>query len=92
VDLVWDSIEARQQGFIDGGTILLDKKKQDFTFGTLFCALELFGYAWESGTHVFSIEQPNQMKTTHPKAHSFTKEWGRRLGAVFRILGRKLLS
>jgi hypothetical protein len=57
VDLVWDSIEAWQKGLIDGGTIFLDKKKQGFTFGTLFCGLELLGAAWESDTHVFSIEK-----------------------------------
>jgi hypothetical protein len=55
VNLVWCSTEAWQNGLIDGGTIFLDKKKQVFTFGTLFCGLEMLGAAWESGTHVFSI-------------------------------------
>jgi hypothetical protein len=68
VDLVWYSAEARQHGFIDEGTIFLDKKKQGFNFGTLFCGLELLGAAWENGTHVFSIDQLNQRKTTRPKA------------------------
>jgi hypothetical protein len=58
-----------QQGLIDGGTRFLDKKKQGFTFGTLFSGLELMGAAWESGTHVLSIEQMNQTKTTRPKAN-----------------------
>jgi hypothetical protein len=52
------------------------------TFGTLFCGLELSGAAWESGTHVFSIEQMNQRKITCPKAHSIylrlgEAPWGR---------------
>jgi hypothetical protein len=67
---------------IDGGTRILDKKKQGFTFGTLFCVLELLGAAWLNGTHVFSIEQLNQRKTTRPKAHSLYQRmrgapWGR---------------
>jgi hypothetical protein len=45
-----------QWGLTDGGTISLDNKKQGFTFGNLFCGLELLGAAWEIGTHVFSIE------------------------------------
>jgi hypothetical protein len=32
--------------------------------------LELLGAAWENGTHIFSIEQLNQRKTTRPKAQS----------------------
>jgi hypothetical protein len=55
VDLVWDSIEAWQQALIDGGTRFLDKKKQGFTFGTLFCGLELLRAAWESGTHDLAL-------------------------------------
>jgi hypothetical protein len=70
VDLIWNSVEMWQQGLIDGGTRLLDKKKQGFTFGRLFCGLELLGAAWESGTHVFSIEQLNQRNTTRPKTRS----------------------
>jgi hypothetical protein len=35
----------------------VDKKKQSFIFGTLFCGLELLGAASESGIHIFSIEQ-----------------------------------
>jgi hypothetical protein len=66
----WDSAEAWQQGLIDGGTIFLDKKKQEFTFGTLFCGFELLGAALENGTHIFSIEQLNQRKTTRPKSQS----------------------
>jgi hypothetical protein len=76
VDLVWDSIEAWQQGLIDGGTRFLDKKKQGFTFGTLFCGLELLGAAWERGTQVFSIEKLNQRKTTRPKAQSIYQRMG----------------
>jgi hypothetical protein len=82
VELVWDYIEAWQHGLIDGGTIFLYKKKQGFTFGTLFCGLELLGAAWESGTHIFSIEQLNQRKITRPKAQSIYQvmgeaPWGR---------------
>jgi hypothetical protein len=73
---MWDSIEACQQGLIDGGTRFLDKKNQGFTFGTLFCGLELLGAAWESGTHFFSIEQLNQRNTTHPKAQSIYQRMG----------------
>jgi hypothetical protein len=69
----WDSTEAWQQGLIDGDTIFLDKKKQEFTFGTLFGGLELLGAAWDNGTHIFSIEQLNQRKTTRPKAQSIIK-------------------
>jgi hypothetical protein len=76
VELTWDSIETWQQVLIDGGTRLVDKKKQGFTFGTLFCGLELLGAAWESGTHVFSIEQMNQRKTNRPKAQSIYKIMG----------------
>jgi hypothetical protein len=68
MDLVWYYTEAWQQGLIDGGAIILDNKKQGFGFGTLFCGLELLGTAWESGNHVFSVEQLNQRKTTRPKA------------------------
>jgi hypothetical protein len=46
VDLLWGPIETWQHGLIDGGTRLVDKKKQFFTFGTLFCGLELLGAAW----------------------------------------------
>jgi hypothetical protein len=56
--------------------ILVYKKKQGFTFGTLFCGLELLGAAWESGIHVFSIEQMNQRKTTRPKAQSSYQRMG----------------
>jgi hypothetical protein len=76
VDLTWDSIETWQQGLIDGGTRLEDTKKKGFTFGTLFCGLELLGAAWGSGTHVFSIEQMNQIKTTCPKAQSIYQRMG----------------
>jgi hypothetical protein len=76
VDLTWDSIETWQQGLIDGGTRLVDTKKQGFNFGTLLCGLELLGAAWESGTHVFSIEHMNQRKTTHPKAQSMYQRMG----------------
>jgi hypothetical protein len=72
----WESAEAWQQGLIDGGTIILDKKKQEFTFRTLFCGLELLGAAWENGTHIFGIEQLNQRKTTHPKAQSIYQRVG----------------
>jgi hypothetical protein len=76
VYLVWDSIEAWQQGCFDGDTICLDKKKQGFTFGTLLCGLELLGAAWESGTHIVSIEQLNQRNTTRPKAQSIYQRMG----------------
>jgi hypothetical protein len=61
---------------------MLDKKKQEFTFGTLFCGLELLVAAWKNGTHTFSIEQVNQIKTTRPKAQSIYQRigeapWGR---------------
>jgi hypothetical protein len=79
VDLVWDSIEAWQQGLIYGGTRFLDKKKQGFTFGTLFCGLELLGASWESGTHVFRIEHLNQRKTTRLKAQSIYQIMGEAL-------------
>jgi hypothetical protein len=39
VELLWDPTGTLQQGLIDGGTRLVDKKKQSFTFGTLFCGL-----------------------------------------------------
>jgi hypothetical protein len=39
VDLIWDPKGTWQQGLIDGGTLLVDKKKQSFTFGTLLCGL-----------------------------------------------------
>jgi hypothetical protein len=80
------------KGFIDGGTRILDKKKQGFTFGTLFCGLEMSGAAWEIGTHVFSIEQLNQIMKTRPKAQSLYQIRGGHLGDVFRSLGRTLLS
>jgi hypothetical protein len=76
VDLVWYSTEAWQQGLIDGGTRILDKKKQGFTVGTLFCGLELLGAAWKSGTHVFSAEQLNQRKITRPKSQSLYQRMG----------------
>jgi hypothetical protein len=59
-----------------GGTRLVDKKKQGVTFGTLLCGLELLGADWESGTHVFSIEQMNQIKTTRPKSQKDYKRMG----------------
>jgi hypothetical protein len=80
-DLIWDSTGTWQQGLIDGGTRLADKKKQSFTFGTLFCGLELLGAAWESGIHVFGIEQMNQRKATRPNAQFYQRigeaPWGR---------------
>jgi hypothetical protein len=54
----------------------MNKKKQSFTFGTLFCGLELLGAAWESGIHVFSIEQMNQRNKIHPKAQSIYQRMG----------------
>jgi hypothetical protein len=39
--------------------------------------LELLGAAWDSGTHVFSIEQLNQRKTTRPKAQSIHQRIGK---------------
>jgi hypothetical protein len=91
VDLIWDSIATCQQGLIDGDKIFLEKKKQGFTFGTLFCGIELLGAAWESGTHVFSIEKMNQRKTTRPKAHSIYQRmgeapWGRILKSWLEIV------
>jgi hypothetical protein len=70
VDLLWYPAGTWQHGLIDGGTRLVDKKKRSFTFGTLFCGLELLGAAWESGIHVFSIDQMNQRKTNRPRARS----------------------
>jgi hypothetical protein len=91
VDLVWYSEEAWQQGLIYGGTIIYDKKKQEFTFGTLFCGLELLGTAWDSGTHIFSIEKLNQIKKTRPKAEPIYQmmgeaPWGGTLGTYLEIL------
>jgi hypothetical protein len=57
VDLTWDSKETWQQGLIDGGTRLMDKKKQDFNFGALLCGIELLGAAWESCTHVLALNK-----------------------------------
>jgi hypothetical protein len=65
-----------QHILIDGGTRLVYKKKQGFTFGTLLCGLELLGAAWESGIHVFSIEKMNQRKTACPKAQSIYQRMG----------------
>jgi hypothetical protein len=76
LDLVWYSAEAWKQGLIYGGKIILDKKKQIFTFGTLFCGYELLGAAWLSGAHVFIIEQLNQINTTRPKAQSIYQRMG----------------
>jgi hypothetical protein len=76
MDTFWDSAEAWQQGLIDGGTRLLDKKKQEYSFGTLLCGLELLGAAWENGTHIFKIEQLNQSKTTRPNAQSIYQRIG----------------
>jgi hypothetical protein len=56
--------------------IILDKKKQEFTFGNLFCGLEPFGAAWESGTHVLSIRQLKKIEITRPKAHSIYQRMG----------------
>jgi hypothetical protein len=71
VDLLWDVTGTCQQGLIDGGTILVDKKKHSFTFGTLFCGLELLGDTCKIiGSHVFSIDQMNQRKTNRSRAHS----------------------
>jgi hypothetical protein len=56
VDPCWAHTGTWKQGLIDGGNRLVEKKKQSFTFGTLFCGLELLGAAWESGEHVFSID------------------------------------
>jgi hypothetical protein len=76
MDPFGDSAEAWQQGLKDGGRRLLEKKKEEFTFGTLFCGLELLGAAWENRTHIFSIEQLNQSKTTCPKAQSIYQRIG----------------
>jgi hypothetical protein len=86
MDLFWYSVEAWQQGFVDGGTIALDKKKQGFTFGTLLCGLELLGDACENGTHVFSIEQLSQRKTTRPNAQSIYQRRGGTLGTYSEVL------
>jgi hypothetical protein len=86
VDLVWYSTEAWKQGLIDGGARILDKNKQGFTFGTLFYGLELLGAAWECDTHVFSVEQLNQRKTSRPKAQSISKDGGGTLGAYSEFL------
>jgi hypothetical protein len=70
VDLLWDPTGTWQQGLIDFGTRLGDKKKHSFTFGTLFYGFELLGAAWKIGIHVFSIDQKNQRKTNLPRAQS----------------------
>jgi hypothetical protein len=57
VDLIRDSTGTSEQGLIDGGTRLVDKKNQIFSFGILFCRLELLGAAWESGTHVLALKK-----------------------------------
>jgi hypothetical protein len=48
---LWDPIGTWQHGLIEGGTRLVDKKKQSFTFGTLFCGLDF----WETPGKVASI-------------------------------------
>jgi hypothetical protein len=77
VELIWDSAGKWQQDLKDGGTRLVDKKKQSFTLGTLLCGLELLGAAWECGIHVFSIEKMNQRKTTRPKAQTNYQRMGK---------------
>jgi hypothetical protein len=67
LDLLGAPSGTRQHGLIDGGTRLVDTKQQIFTFETLFCGLKLLGSTWESGIHVFSIDQ---MKTNRPRAQS----------------------
>jgi hypothetical protein len=57
VELIWDSTGTWQQGLIDGGTRLVDKKKQSFNLGILFCGLELLGASWEIGIHVLALNK-----------------------------------
>jgi hypothetical protein len=83
VDPFWAFTGTLQQGLIDGGSRFLEKEKQSFTFGSLFCGLEFLGAAWENGEHdVFSIVQLNRRKTNGPRAKSSYKimgeaPWGR---------------
>jgi hypothetical protein len=56
--------------------IIVNKKKQGFTSGTLLCGLELLGSAWDSSTHVLSIAQLNQRQKTRPKAQSLYQRMG----------------
>jgi hypothetical protein len=74
---------------VDGGTRLVDKKKQSFTFGTLFCGLGLLGAAWESGIHVFSIDQMNQRKKNRPRVQSSYQRMGEAPWGVFGGHGQK---
>jgi hypothetical protein len=43
------------------------KQEEASLYFWIFCGLELLGAAWESGTHIFSIDQLNQRKTTFSK-------------------------
>jgi hypothetical protein len=62
VDLLWDPTGTWQNGLINGGTRLVDKKNQSFTFRTLFYGLEVSEAACESGIHIFIIDQINESK------------------------------
>jgi hypothetical protein len=58
------------------------QEEAKFTLGTLLCGLEFLGAAWESGIHVFSIDQMNERKTNLPRAQSIYQimgeaPWGR---------------
>jgi hypothetical protein len=64
----WNDLGARQQGLICGGKISLEKNDKKFTYGTVLYGLELVVAAWESGEHVFSIEQLNKRKSARPWA------------------------
>jgi hypothetical protein len=77
VDSFGGPTDTWKHGLIDGGNILVEKKKQSFTFVTLFCFLELLGAAWEIGEHVvFSIAKLNQSKTNRPRAQSSYQRMG----------------
>jgi hypothetical protein len=76
VELLWDPTGTWQQGFIDAGTRLVDKKKQNFTFGTLFCGLEFLGAAWESGIYFSSIDRMSQRNKNRPRPQSSNHRMG----------------
>jgi hypothetical protein len=72
--------------------IILDKKKQEFIFGTLFYGLELLGAVWENGTHIFRIEHYTKgIQPALSPSHS-TKGLRRHLGGISGSLGQTLLS
>jgi hypothetical protein len=62
------------------------KKNQSFTFGTLFCGFEFLGAAWESGSHIFSIDKMNQRKKIVQEHYQVTIKWERCLGVYSEVM------